>query len=84
MQRTDGGVPLRRNRVHLRTTRENFDDPIVHSEDADDVAGPVDAGNKPRVTVPVATPETLSAPVECIVHRSDRVRKQTQFYQTGQ
>ena len=77
------GVPLRRNRVHFRTTRENFDGPL-HNGEEEDVVGQADADNEPQVTVPVTAEETLPAPAERVVRRSDRVRKQTQFYQAEQ
>ena len=83
MQRIAGGIPLRRNRVHIRTTRENFDPPVQDGDD-EDVVGLPDAGNEPQVTLPVTTQETLPAPIERVVRRSDRVRKQTQFYQAEQ
>ena len=83
VQRVAGGVPLRRNRVHIRTTRENFDGPL-HNGEEEDVVGQADADNEPQVTVPVTAEETLPAPVERVVRRSDRVRNQTQFYQAGQ
>ena len=50
----------------------------------EDVVGLTDAGNEPQVTLPVTTQETLPAPIERVVRRSDRVRKQTQFYQAEQ
>ena len=84
VQRIAGGIPLRRNRVHIRTTRENFDPPVPDGEDEDVVVGLTDAGNEPQVTLPVTTQETLPAPIERVVRRSDRVRKQTQFYQAEQ
>ena len=41
------------------------------------------ADNEPQVTVPVTNEETLYAPSEPVVRRSDRIKKQTQFYQAG-
>ena len=84
VQRVAGGVPLRRNRVHIRTTRENFAAPVVNGEEEDVGVGQGDADNEPQVTVPVTNHETLLAPSEPVVRRSDRMRKQTQFYQAGQ
>ena len=79
VRRVAGGVPLRRNRVHLRTTREDF--PRVSSdgeeEEEEDVG---DASVAPPVTV--QAPRALSAPV-MQPRRSGRERKQTDFYQAG-
>ena len=73
VQRVAGGVPLRRNRVHLRTTREDF--PIVDEDE--DVGAALVA---PPVTV--QAPRALSAPV-VQPRQSGRERKQTAFYQAG-
>ena len=83
VQRVAGGVPLRRNRMHIRTTRENFGPPVVGGEEEDVDVGQSYADNEPQVTVPVTNEETLYAPSEPVVRRSDRIKKQTQFYQAG-
>ena len=81
VQRMAGGAPLRRNRVHLRTTRENFGKPLpdedVDEVDATPTVHPADEpGISPPVTLPVsAVPEP---------RRGTRERKPTQFYQAGQ
>ena len=89
VQRLAGGTPLRRNRVHLRTTREAFSEGIRAFSDGEeeeeeaeypatnDVADePVDLARNGDVgALPSCSPPVL--------RRSDRQRKQTQFFQSG-
>ena len=58
--------------------------PVVNGEEEDVGVGQGDADNEPQVTVPVTNHESLLAPSEPVLRRSDRMRKQTQFYQAGQ
>ena len=56
---------------------------VVGGEEEDVDVGQSYADNEPQVTVPVTNEETLYAPSEPVVRRSDRIKKQTQFYQAG-
>ena len=87
VQRLGGGVPLRRNRVHLRSTAETFEDVpqcVSEEEDEDEDALPVDSGEPsgtpqaaPTASPPVAVPDAPG------LRRGCRTRKQTQFFQAG-
>ena len=92
VQRMTGGVPLRRNRVHLRTTRENFDaNQFIRSDGKEEeeigtsvqTTNTADKNNVETPLVPVNSTnnEDTSVPTAPIIRRSDRVRRQTQFYQ---
>ena len=87
VQRLGGGVPLRRNRVHLRSTAETFEDVpqcVSEEDDEDEDALPVDSGEPsgtpqaaPTASPPVAVPDAPG------LRRGCRTRKQTQFFQAG-
>ena len=87
VQRLGGGVPLRRNRVHLRSTAETFEDVpqcVSEEDDEDEDALPVDSGEPsgtpqaaPTASPPVAVPDAPG------LRRGCRARKQTQFFQAG-
>ena len=81
VQRMSGGAPLRRNRVHLRSTRESFGKPLPdEEEDEVDVTSTVRPADEPGISTPVTLPVS-DVPM---VRRGTRERRPTQFYQAGQ
>ena len=93
VQRVSGGVPLRRNRVHLRPTQETFENfsnhaPDIPVDDEDEEGEEEHVTQSPGETnaVAPAAPTEVSSPVNSVepgVRRSGRSRVQTQFYQAG-
>ena len=91
VERVAGGVPLRRNRVHLRSTREPFtlgSRQTIVDEDEDDVVRPStnDVGENSAVETPApdAGAGAVSPPAAVgPQRRGTRVRKQTEFFQSG-
>lgn len=88
VQRLAGGVPLRRNRVHLRTTPETFGEgvPLIfddQEEEEEVVSEGVSGGI--LASAPDVVDETLPAPSTATpaLRRSNRQRKQTEFFQSG-
>ena len=90
VQRLSGGEPLRRNRVHLRSTRESFPEQ-QHTypeelEEEEEVSRSVTSRNS-TAEEPAATPtqgadnELDAAGSPAGLRRSVRPRRQTQFYQ---
>ena len=89
VQRLAGGMPLRRNRVQIRTTRENFTDDIPSrsdDEEEEEEVGPPTTNNVVEGPVGSAPTGGAGALPSCsppVLRRSDRQRKQTQFFQSG-
>ena len=88
VQRRCGGVPLRRKRVHLKSTRESFDNRNIQyelSDEEEEEANPsVPTGNTDTPARPVdvdVNNKTMSESTEPDLRRSGRIWKQTQFYQ---
>ncbi len=95
VQRMEGGRMLRRNRVHMKPTRENWDsrqfvddsvedlyvsDPYIRAPTPDSVMDNVPVPDGEVATVP-ASP---ASPVTTVpMRRTNRVRKQRDFYQAG-
>ena len=91
VQRLAGGEPLRRNRVHLRTTSETFTEGVSPTMDdgeeeeelvsstTNSVAG---SAPVPSAVAEMVPPPTAPAPTSSL-RRSDRLRKQTVFFQSG-
>ena len=95
IERMSGGIPLRRNRIHLKPLMENWNRRVFHKEDDgdyDDVSTnlpPAADGNEqdetpngsePMITSSSRTPDEETPSVQ---RRSTRTRKQTEFYQAG-
>ena len=87
VQRLAGGVPLRRNRVHLRTTRESFPEGPYQESDGEEEEEEVmsttsnNAGdNSPGMGTVV---DTVPPPATSNLRRSNRIKKQTEFFQSG-
>ena len=85
VQRLAGGVPLRRNRVHLRPTVETFEKVTQPTwddeEDEDDEELVIPPSGAAAPAAPTEAP--LPPSVGPAVRRSGRSRAQTQFYQAG-
>ena len=94
VQRMSGGMPLRRNRVQLRPTREYFGDmraPSVEDEEEEEVES-VPARSLPSesfISIPVVPNNggannnkeaVTSSSTQPAMRRSNRMRKQTDFY----
>ena len=88
VQRLDGGVPLRRNRVHLRETSETFenmskemavndDEELVIPSQSEDITSQV-MNSRVNGTPDPGSETTMQD--EPTLRRSVRVRKETQFY----
>ena len=88
VQRLAGGVPLRRNRVHLRTTPETFGEgvpPIFDDQEEEEEVVSEGVSGGILASAPDVADETLSAPSTATpaLRRSNRQRKQTEFFQSG-
>ena len=86
VQRIAGGTPLRRNRMHLRTTRENFGEPLPEEEEEDmNVTSAAQPADEPVAIAPDAV-APMTSPVSGVpvLRRSARERRPTLFYQAGQ
>ena len=84
VQRLGGGVPLRRNRVHLRSTAETFEDvPQCVSEEDDEDEDPLPVDSEEPSGTPQAAPTAsppVSVPDSPSLRRVNHARKQTQFF----
>ena len=86
-----GGGALRRNRVHIRSTKEVFRDKSFHDDDEsnlfdEDTAQPTNnstdvAPNRADIQAPKPVSPTEQMIDE--LRRGSRARKQTVFYQAG-
>jgi transposase InsO family protein len=95
VQRIAGGVPLRRNRVHLRSTPKMFDRrryPTSEGEEEEEIVSSLPTTKRamdnntveqPMASAGDASVEATTTPAKLGIRRSDRMRKQTQFYQAG-
>ena len=88
VQRLAGGVPLRRNRIHLRPTSEVFPDVVQTMDDDDEeeevVHTPTDVvGNDAAVAPSSNVGAEAVLPQTVDLRRSTRTRKQTEFFQSG-
>ena len=89
VQRLARGVPLRRNRLHLRPTSGMFPDAIQTMDDDDEEEEVVhtptnDVGNDVAVAPSSnAGAEAVLPPTVDPLRRSTRTRKQTEFFQSG-
>ena len=82
VQKLAGGVPLRRNRIHLRETWETFKNvpsPAVDSEEEEEVINPEPQEMNFEAGQCVAD-DKGEIPTEIpVLRRSGRVQKQTEF-----
>ena len=87
VQRLAGGVPLRRNRVHIRTTRESFPGgPYPESsgeEDEEEIVATATNNVGDETPGASAVVETVPQTTTSNLRRGSRVRKQTEFFQSG-
>ena len=90
VQRIAGGGILRRNRVHIRSTKESFDNQHHQEENDSDDDGQdyTQVANRGKQTINTAGDEIASSsaavtPKDNGPRRGNRVRKQTDFYQAG-
>ena len=77
---------MRRNRMHLRTTRENFGEPLPEEEEEDmNVTSAAQPADEPVAIAPDAV-APMTSPVSGVpvLQRSARERRPTLFYQAGQ
>ena len=85
VERLSGGIPLKRNRVHLRPSVEDWSRQRRGGDDDSDI----DVTEDEEQPVPVVqqnsagVEDTTVMPEEANVRRSNRIRKQTDFYQAG-
>ena len=91
VQRMAGGGALRRNRVHIRPTKEVFTDQHFHDDDYTDLSNEdtvqpttTSCEGKPnRADEQLTTPVSPTAQMIDGPRRGSRSRKQTVFYQAG-
>ena len=81
VQRLEGGVPLRRNRIHIRTTKEKWD---MVTPAVDDTASRLsNFGSTSGVDADVTSPAVAHNHDEHQTMQGKRARKQTVFYQSS-
>ena len=89
VQRMSGGVPLRRNRVHLKSTRENFSRAQVQQDDEEEEvlerpvvgSGNVVTNNDIVAPAPAGGNAAVATSSPLVPRRSGRIRNATDFYE---